>query len=95
MSRRPMALAERRFPRQILLCLLYFSQGVPWGLATIALLGSLSQAGLGGYGFDAANFYVLAGLSPVVPLLLLMTLDPDGVERRKRDERGGLVTSVA
>jgi hypothetical protein len=50
---------------------------------------------MGGYGLDAANFYVLAGLSPVIPLLLIMTLDPDSVERRRRDKRGGFLTSLA
>ena len=55
----------------------------------------LTWIDVGGYGFDAASFYVLAGLSPVIPLLLIMTLDPDGVERRKIAERDGLVTSVA
>jgi PAT family beta-lactamase induction signal transducer AmpG len=42
---RPLNLADRRYYRRALLCLLYFCQGVPWGFATIALLATLSQAG--------------------------------------------------
>ena len=38
-------LSGNRHRRTRLLCLLYFSQGVPWGFATIALLATLSEAG--------------------------------------------------
>ncbi len=38
-------LAENRRLRAVLLCLLYFCQGFPWGFATIALLAILSEAG--------------------------------------------------
>ncbi len=38
-------LSESKTRRTALLCLLYFSQGFPWGFATIALLAILSQAG--------------------------------------------------
>ena len=38
-------LAASRTPRTTLLCLLYFSQGFPWGFASIALLATLSEAG--------------------------------------------------
>lgn len=44
-STRALNLADRRYYRRVVLCLLYFCQGVPWGFATIALLATLSQAG--------------------------------------------------
>lgn len=48
MSETPsVTLSESRGRRTLLLCLLYFSQGFPWGFATIALLATLSQAGHG------------------------------------------------
>lgn len=40
-----MNLADNRYARRILLCLLYFTQGFPWGFATVALLAILSEAG--------------------------------------------------
>lgn len=40
-----MNLAENRYARRALLCLLYFTQGFPWGFATVALLAILSEAG--------------------------------------------------
>ncbi len=40
-------LSDSRGRRTLLLCLLYFCQGFPWGFATIALLATLSQAGHG------------------------------------------------
>jgi PAT family beta-lactamase induction signal transducer AmpG len=44
-ARPPLSLADNRYARRVLLCLLYFTQGFPWGFATIALLATLSQAG--------------------------------------------------
>ncbi|MEJ2602725.1 MAG: MFS transporter [Gammaproteobacteria bacterium] len=40
-----MNLADNRYARRIVLCLLYFTQGFPWGFATVALLAILSEAG--------------------------------------------------
>jgi PAT family beta-lactamase induction signal transducer AmpG len=40
-------LSGSRARRTLLLCLLYFCQGFPWGFATIALLATLSEAGHG------------------------------------------------
>lgn len=42
---RKKTLSGNRQRRSRLLCLLYFSQGTPWGFATIALLATLSEAG--------------------------------------------------
>lgn len=44
---RSVTLSGNRGRRTVLLCLLYFCQGTPWGFATIALLATLSQAGHG------------------------------------------------
>jgi hypothetical protein len=41
---------------------------------------------LTGWSVGFAELYVLGGLLPVVPLLLLSRLDPDGVVARKRAE---------
>ena len=49
----------------------------------------------GGFGFDAADYYVIGGLAPLLSLLLLFTLDPDGVERKKLAERRAFAASVA
>lgn len=43
--RPPLNLADNRYARRVLLCLLYFTQGFPWGFATVALLAILSEAG--------------------------------------------------
>jgi PAT family beta-lactamase induction signal transducer AmpG len=43
---------------------------------------------LTGLPLDIADLYVLGGLLPVIPLLLLGGLDPDGVVARKRAEQG-------
>jgi len=40
-----LSLADNRYARRVLLCLLYFTQGFPWGFATVALLAILSEAG--------------------------------------------------
>ena len=45
MSSSPKYLSTSRLRRTLLLCLLYFCQGLPWGFATVALLAMLSQAG--------------------------------------------------
>jgi PAT family beta-lactamase induction signal transducer AmpG len=42
----PLNLTDRRHLRTSVLCLLYFCQGFPWGFATIALLATLSEAGI-------------------------------------------------
>ncbi len=47
MQERSRTLSGNRTRRTTLLCLLYFSQGFPWGFATIALLATLSEAGHG------------------------------------------------
>ena len=47
MQERSRTLSGNRARRTTLLCLLYFSQGFPWGFATIALLATLSEAGHG------------------------------------------------
>ncbi|MCU0976371.1 MAG: MFS transporter [Steroidobacteraceae bacterium] len=48
MEGRPdLTLSGNRGRRTLLLCLLYFCQGFPWGFATIALLATLSEAGHG------------------------------------------------
>ncbi len=44
-ARPPLSLADNRYARRVLLCLLYFTQGFPWGFATVALLAILSEAG--------------------------------------------------
>ena len=46
-QRKSETLSGNRGRRTLLLCLLYFSQGFPWGFATIALLATLSEAGHG------------------------------------------------
>ena len=55
----------------------------------------LAWTDIGGYGFDAADFYVIGGLTQMVSLSVLFILDPDSVERRKLAERDGLVVSAA
>lgn len=40
-----LVLSENRGLRAMLLCLLYFCQGFPWGFATVALIATLSAAG--------------------------------------------------
>ena len=42
--------------------------------------------GLAGLDLSLADFYMLAGLSPLIPLVLLVGLDPDGVEERRLAE---------
>lgn len=44
-ARPPLSLSDNRYARRVLLCLLYFTQGFPWGFATVALLAILSEAG--------------------------------------------------
>ena len=48
-----------------------------------------------GYRLDTADFYVLAGAMPILPLLLLTRLDPAAVERRKIADREALAAGVA
>ena len=55
----------------------------------------LTWTDIGGYGFDASDFYVIGGIAPMLSLLVLFILDPDSVERRKLAERDGLVVSAA
>ncbi len=50
---------------------------------------------LAGYALDAVDFYVLGGLFPLLALMLLIGLDPDGVEQRKLAERAALAASAA
>lgn len=49
---------------------------------------------LTGLPLDIADLYVLGGLLPIIPLLLLSGLDPDGVVARKHAEQG-LVPGMA
>ena len=42
---RPVSIATHRTLRSVVLCLLYFAQGFPWGFATVALLSVLSEQG--------------------------------------------------
>jgi len=42
---------------------------------------------LTGYSPDLADLYVIGGLLPIIPLLLLLGLDPDGVVARKQAEQ--------
>jgi hypothetical protein len=44
---------------------------------------------------DTARYYLLAGVVPVIPILLLTRLDPGGVERKKLAEREALAPSPA
>jgi hypothetical protein len=42
---------------------------------------------LTGYSPSLADLYVLGGLLPIIPLLLLVGLDPDGVVTRRQAEQ--------
>ena len=50
---------------------------------------------LGGWAPTIADFYLVAGLIPLLPLVMLKGLDPDGIEAKKRIETGELALASA
>ena len=49
---------------------------------------------LTGLELGIADFYLIAGLLPLLPILLLIGLDPDGIEKRKLSERQDLALAT-
>ena len=48
---------------------------------------------LAGYELTFAESYLVAGLLPLAPLILIFTFDPDGVEQRKRADQALTTTA--
>jgi hypothetical protein len=55
----------------------------------------LTWLDLAGYDLALDQLYLLGGALPLLALLLLIGLDPDGVERRKIAEREALALKAA
>jgi PAT family beta-lactamase induction signal transducer AmpG len=50
---------------------------------------------LTGLPLSIADFYLIAGLLPIFPVLLLIGLNPDGIEERKLREQRSLALATA